>query len=104
MARVNAKPIHTVQHIYLTTMTVLLLWQTQALYFNRVTASCPIVTSKKKTSCHLVIQSIKITSHVTCCALLVGKTESSVYFAARYIALLWLSFHLNRSVSSFVHL
>jgi len=29
MARVNAKTIHKVRHVYLTTMTVLLMWQTQ---------------------------------------------------------------------------
>jgi len=29
MVRVNTKTIHTVRHVYLTTMTVLLLWQTQ---------------------------------------------------------------------------
>jgi len=29
MARVSTKTIHTVRHVYLTTMTVLLMWQTQ---------------------------------------------------------------------------
>jgi len=29
MARVNAKTIHTVRHVYMATLTVLLMWQTQ---------------------------------------------------------------------------
>jgi len=46
-------------------------------------------------------QSIKMSSidmHVQ------SEKQSSVYFAARGKALLWLFFHLNCSVSGFVHL
>jgi len=32
MARVNAKTINTVRHVYLTAMTVLLMWQTKRLF------------------------------------------------------------------------
>jgi len=49
-----------------------------------------------KTPCHFVTQSIKITSHVH---LRLEKQKIKVYFAARGIALLWLFFHLNCSVS-----
>jgi len=62
VARVNAKTIYTVRHVYMTTMTVLLMLQT-AFYSNRVTASRPIATSKK-TPCHFVTQSIKIISQI----------------------------------------
>jgi len=62
VARVNVKTIYTVRHVYLTTMTVLLMLQT-AFYSNHVSASRPIATSKK-TPCHFVTQSIKIISHV----------------------------------------
>ena len=48
MARVNTKTIYTVRHVYLTTMTVLLMLQTQHFILRRVTASRPIATSKVK--------------------------------------------------------
>jgi len=32
MSRINAKTIHTVRHVYLTTMTVLLMWQSQCIF------------------------------------------------------------------------
>jgi len=48
MAKINAKTIHTARHVCLTTMTMLLMWQTQAFYSNRVTASRLLVTSKQK--------------------------------------------------------
>jgi len=84
MARVNTKTINTVRHVYLTEMNGL----------NR--------DERKETPCHFVILSIKITSHVV--HFRSEKQKSSVYFAARGIALLWLFFHLYYSVSSFVHL
>jgi len=45
---------------------------------------------------------MKITSHVV--HFQSEKKKNSVYFAARGIALLWSFFHLNCSVSGFVHL
>jgi len=48
MARVNTKTIYTVRHVYLTTMTVLLMLQTQHFILRRVTVSRPIATSKQK--------------------------------------------------------
>jgi len=61
VARVNAKTIYTVRHVYLTTMTivVLLTLQTQCFILIQQTYSY----FQTKTPCHVVTQSIKITSH-----------------------------------------
>ena len=48
MVKVNAKTIHTVNHICLTTMTVLLVWQTQRFILTHATSTGPIATSKQK--------------------------------------------------------
>jgi len=55
-----------------------------------------------KTPCHFATQFIKMTSHFV--HFQSEKKKHSVHFAARGIALLWSFFHLNCSVSGFVHL
>ena len=47
MARVNMKTIYAVRHVYMTTMTVVLMLQTQHFILRRVTASRPTATSKQ---------------------------------------------------------
>jgi len=73
-----------------------------AFYSKCVTVSGLIATSKQNHPVIFLTQSIRITSHVVHFEL--QKQKISVYFAARGIALLWLFFHLNCSVSGFVHL
>ena len=79
MARVNAKTVHTVRYVCMTTMTVLLMLQT-AFYSNHVTASRPIATSKQKnlSFCDPINK-----NNITCCAFSIGKKKNSVYFVAR---------------------
>ena len=100
MARVNAKTVHTVRYVCMTTMTVLLILQT-AFYSNHVTASRPIATSKQKklSFCDPIHK-----NNITCCAFSIGRKKNSVYFVARGIALLSPFFHLNCSAFGFVHL
>ena len=80
MARVNAKTINTVRHVYLTAMIVLLMRRTHRLFqpchCQRTYSYC-----QTKTPCHFLTQSIKITSHVVHCQS--EKQKSSVYFSAR---------------------
>jgi len=101
MARVKEKTIHSVRHVCMTTTTVLLMSQTQH-FIPTVSPPADLYPLPKKTPRHFVTQSIKITSHLVHSQS--EKQKNSVYFVARYIALLWLFFHLNCSVSRFVHL
>ena len=55
-----------------------------------------------KTPCHFMTQSIKVISHVV--HFQSEEKKSSVNFASSGIALLWLFFHLNCSVSGFAQL
>ena len=57
-------PVHTVRHVYLTTMTVLLMWQTQHFILTVSSPEGPIATSKK-IPCHFVMHSIK-KHHIVC--------------------------------------
>ena len=75
---------------------------TNSAFLFCVAASGPTATSKQKKTFHFVTLSIRITSNVVHFQL--QKQKISVYFAARGIALLWLFFHLNYSVSGFAHL
>jgi len=96
VARVNAKTIYTVRHVYLTTTTVLLMLQTPRFI---LTVSLPanlhpLPNTNTRSFCDLIHK-----NNITCCALSIGeKQKNSVYFAASGIALLRLFFHLNCSV------
>jgi len=70
---------HTVRHVYLTTVTVLSMWQTQCFILCRHQRTYSHFQTK--TPCHFVTQSIKRTSHVV--HFQSEKQKSSVYFAAR---------------------
>ena len=93
-------------HVYSTTLTVLMLMLQNQHFILRLSKTCYRQQTyshfQTKTRCHFVTQSIKVTSHVM--HFQSEKKKLSVHFAARGIALLWSFFHLNCSVSGFVHL
>jgi len=105
MARVNTKTIYTVTRLldYLDSTHANVAKST---FYSKTIQTCYRQQTyshfQTKTRCHFVTQSIKVTSHVM--HFQSEKKKLSVHFAARGIALLWSFFHLNCSVSGFVHL
>jgi len=96
MARFNAKTICTVRHVYMTTMTVLIMLQTRRFILT-VSPPADLEPLPNKNTLSFCDPIHKINN--ICCALSIGKKKNSVYFAARDIALLWSFFHLNCSVA-----
>jgi len=78
MARVNAKTIHTVRHVYMATMTVLLMLQTQ---HSILTVSLPADLQPLPNKSTLSFCDPIHKNSITSCALSIGKKKNIAHFA-----------------------